>query len=66
MKLDIEPPSWEYRVALYGGHLVDTGAQSTTVKSYISAIKKMLRYDDHKLNMDEVIVNKLTKACKFG
>ena len=42
IKLDRKPQTWERRVALYGAYLVDIGTQSSTIKSYFSAIKKIL------------------------
>ena len=65
LKLDIKPPTWEHRLAFYGAHLVDTGAQSATVKSYFSAIKKMLTYVNYDLKMCDVLVNTLTKSCRI-
>ena len=37
--------SWEQRTALFGAYLVDNGVQSSTLKSYFSAIKHVLRQD---------------------
>ena len=35
--------SWEERTALFGAYLVDGGVQSSTLKSYFSAIKYVLK-----------------------
>ena len=48
IKLDNKPPLWEDRAALYGAFLVNNGVQSCTLKSYISAIKTVLKADDIK------------------
>ena len=45
LKLDYRPAKWEDRTTLFIGYLVDNGYQSSTVKSYVSAIKKMLLLD---------------------
>ena len=63
--LDSVPTNWEHRVSLYGAYLVDNGMQSQTLKSYLSAIKKVLSYDGYDLKMDLVLLNTLTKACKI-
>ena len=39
IKLDDRPRSWNDRLVLFTGFLVDSQLQSATVKSYISAIK---------------------------
>ena len=44
-KLDAKPKSWEERTSLYGAYLVDQGVQSSTLKSYVSAIKCVLVTD---------------------
>ena len=45
LHLDIKPKSWQDRLTLFVGYLVDEGKQSSTVKSYISAIKDVLKDD---------------------
>ena len=40
IKLDIKPQTWEEKVSLFLAQLVDSGAQSSTIKSYVSAIKE--------------------------
>ena len=42
IKLDIKPHSWEDRLTLFIGYLVDQDKQSSTIKSYISAICAVL------------------------
>ena len=65
LKLDYRPETWEQRCALYGAYLVDRGAKSATVKSYFSAIKKVLEQINYKLCMDDVLLNSLAKACRL-
>ena len=45
LSLDVIPKSWEQRTTLYIGHLIACGKQSSSIKSYVSAIKKMLITD---------------------
>ena len=65
IKLDTIPKTWEERLVLYVGFCVDCGLQSSTVKSYISAIKKILELDGHAWNNDTALLNTLTKACRL-
>ena len=62
-RLDILPNKWEQRMVLFVAHLVDQGLQSATVKSYISAIKCMLRDDDYDWDDNHVLLNTFTRVC---
>ena len=57
--------SWESKVALFGAYLVDQVVQSSTLRSYISAIKHVLRNDGYQWNDEIVRLNSLIKGCKF-
>ena len=65
LKLDFVPKFWEDRISLFATHLVHIGSKSTTVKSYVSGIKSVLRDDGYCLNEDRVMLNALTRACKI-
>ena len=65
IKLDKRPESWEDRASLFGAYLVERGVQSQTLKSYISAIKRILLDDGYTWNNDKMLLNTLTKACKM-
>lgn len=65
IKLDVKPKNWESGVSLYGAYLVDRGFQSVTIKTYVSAIKKILVNDKYKWNDNLVLLNTLTKACRL-
>ena len=65
IRLDNKPNSWEERIVLFVGYLVQTNKKSQTIKSYISAIKAVLREDNVILNEDKFLLNALTKACKL-
>ena len=64
VRLDYLPMSWEERTALFCVHLTQRGTKSTTIRSYVSAIKSMLIDDKYKWNNDEVLLNSLIRSCK--
>ena len=65
ISLDVAPPTWEARTTLYIAYLIDNGRQSSSIKSYVSAKKKMLVIDGYKWKDEEVLLNSLTKACRL-
>ena len=65
IKLDEKPESWEDRLILFVGYLVTNDLKSNTIKSYISAIKSVLKEDGIELNENRFLLNSLTKACKY-
>ena len=66
--LDSKPKTWEQRVSLYGAFLVEGGIQSSTLKSYISAIKCILLIDGYKWDDDKMLIHTLTltRACRLS
>ena len=65
IKLDRKSPTWEERIVLYVGYLVNQKRKSNTIKSYISAIRSVLRDDGVILNEDKYLLTSLTKACRL-
>ena len=65
VRLDTKPQTWEDRIVLYAGYLIDQGKKSTTVKSYISAIKAVLLDDGVQLCEDKFLLSSITKACRL-
>ena len=65
ISLDVKPVTWEERASLFIAHLIDRGMQSCTVKSYVSAIKRILTDDGYEWNDQKILLNALTKACKL-
>ena len=56
----------ESRTSLYCGYLIEVkNRQSSTVRSYISAIKKVLTQDGYEWNDRRLLLNSLTRACKL-
>ena len=63
--LDFMPQSWEERTQLFMAYLNDQGMQSSMVKSYVSAIKKILTIDGYDWNDKHILVTSLTRACRL-
>ena len=63
--LDRVPKTWEQRTVLFIAHLTDQGLQSSTIKSYISAIKCVLKDDDYEWDENQSLLSTLTRACKM-
>ena len=57
--------SWEEKTALFGAYLVDKGIQSSTLKSYISAIKHMLKQDGYLWDDNKALLCPLIKGCQL-
>ena len=64
-RLDEKPLSWENRLILFVEHLVESGRKSSTINSYISAIKAVLQKDRVRLREDRFLLNSLVKACRL-
>ena len=65
IRLNQKPKSWEDRLLLFVGYLVENNRQSSTIKSYISAIRSVLQDDGVTLNKNKFLLTALTKACKL-
>ena len=66
IQLDRIPRTWEDRTALYCAYLICIrGLKSSTVRSYVSAIKAVLRKDGYEWSDDKVLLSTLTKSCKL-
>ena len=66
IRLDIKPNNWEDRLTLYVAFLIENNKKSTTVKSYISAIKVILAENNIQLKEDAYLLEALTRACKLN
>ena len=65
IRLDRKPNSWEDQIILFVGFLIEEKKKSTTIRSYVSAIKTVLLQDGIRLNQDQYLLSSLTKACKL-
>ena len=64
--LDRRPKAWEDRTSLYCAYLVERGVKSTTIRSYISAIKHILITDKYEWDDNRIMVNVISRACKLS
>ena len=65
LKLDVRLRAWEDKATLFIGYLIENGMQSSSVKSYLPAIKKTLVVNGYKWNDARVQVATLTRACRL-
>ena len=63
LRLAAKPSNWEDRLTLYVGYIISENRKSTTIRSYISAIKAVLQNGGVRLKQDEVLLASLTRAC---
>ena len=65
IRLDLKPRTWEHCLHLFVAYLVDCKRQSSTVRSYVSAIKAVLKTNSIKIKEDQYLLSAMTKACKL-
>ena len=65
IKLDSRPDTWEDRIILFVGYLIINNKKSSTIKSYVSAIKSVLIDDNKEVSEDRVLLEALTRACRL-
>ena len=65
IKLDKRPKYWEDSASLFGAALVHEGFQSSTLRSYMSAIKGILIDDGYPWDDNKLLLGTLAKACKL-
>ena len=65
IKLDVKPRSWEQQIILFMGFLVDSKLKSSTVKSYISAIRSVLSDLNVRILQENFTLAALTRACRI-
>ena len=66
IQLDRIPKSWEDRTALYCAYCIGIKQlKSSTVRSYVSAIKSVLSKDGYEFSDGKVLLSSLTKSCKL-
>ena len=63
ISLDRKPTSWEDRLTLFVGYLVNDGKKAATIKSYVSALKAVLMEIKVELTPDMFLITSLTRAC---
>ena len=65
IRLDDKPQCWEERVTIFIAYLIEQGRQSSTIKSYVSAIKNVLMTDGYEWSDSKILLTSLTRACKL-
>ena len=65
MRLDVKPRNWEDRLVLFAGHLAGEKRQSSTIRSYISAIKAILVDEKVEINENKCLLNAITRGCRL-
>lgn len=65
IKFDSLPEKWEDRIILFAAYLADSGKASATVKSYVSAIRHVLRFDGIEIADSNFQLATIVRACKL-
>ena len=65
IQLDDIPVIWEQHICMFGTYLVNRGSQSATLRSYVSAIKNILRNEGIKIEDEKIMLGTLVRACKI-
>ena len=65
IKLDVKPTSWADRLSLFVGYLISNNKQSSTVKSYISTVKTVLKMNNINITEDNYLLSSLVHACRL-
>ena len=65
LKLDNKPNNWEDRIMLFVGYLIKKKCKSTTIQSYICAIKSVLQDVNVTVHEDTYLLGLLIKACRL-
>lgn len=66
-ELTRKPDNWEDKIHLYFTFLAETGKHENTLKTYLSAIKKVLTTEGETLeNLDNVALASIIKSCKYN
>ena len=62
--LDVKPKFWEDRASLFGAYMVSRGIQSSTLRSYMSAIKGTLVDDGYNWDDNRLLLSTLIHGCR--
>ena len=65
IRLDRKPEKWEDRASLFCAYMIDNGSKSSTIGSYVSAIKGVLRDDGYLWDDSRILLESLIRACKL-
>ena len=65
IRLDRRPKHWEDRLILFIGFLIQNNKQSSTIRSYVSAIKAVLKINKITIKEDQFLLSSLIRACRL-
>ena len=65
IKLNVRPDNWEDRITLFAGYLVSKKRKASTVNSYVSALKSVLRESVIEIAEDRFLLKSLMRACRY-
>lgn len=65
LQFDRMPTTWEDRIYVYMAHLVDNRKQTSTIKTYLSAIRQILTSDGVELKEDKELLSSMMKTSKI-
>ena len=65
IRLDVKPNNWEDRIILFVSYMVQHERKSSTIKSYVLAIRAMLMNVGYELNEDKFLLNSMTHVGKL-
>ena len=64
-RLDHKPITWEESITLFVGHLINCNLQSSTIRSYLSAIRCVLAEDKIELEQNSFVLTSLIRASRI-
>ena len=64
IRLDIMPNNWEDSLVLFTAFLIKNDLKSTSIRSYLSAIRGVLTENSIKINEDRLLLNSMTRAMQ--
>ena len=65
IRLDRMPDTWEEKTSLYCAYLVNKGIKSSTMRSYVSAIKHFLITDEYPWDDNKILLSAITRSCRL-
>ena len=65
IQLDQKPKPWDDRIMLYVAYLIDTNHRPATIKSYVLAIRAVLKNLGVCLVKDNAVLASLLRACRL-
>ena len=66
IRLDKWPDAWDDRLVLYVAEIMDSMRPSSTIASYVSAVKSVLRDDGVDLGDNSVLLASVLRSCRIN